>query len=349
MKNVSTQVQRIRMAFLLFWIVIILTACATAPDNQTATPRALNTAQSATPLPPTLTTTASSTPQTPTQTPSPSPSPTPAPAVLIGAGDIALCGDDPQYQGDEKTAQQIEKLIAESPQTAVFTAGDNSNADGKLAELKNCFGKTWGRFLERIHPAPGNHDYQTNAAEPYFTYFGDAAGQAGFGFYSYDLGDWHIIALNSNCNDIACGPESKQVKWLRDDIQASGKKCMLAYWHHPRWSSGLAGGRSAATFWKTVTELGVDVVVNGHDHDYERFAPQDADGSPTQNGTREFVVGTGGAMLRDWGTIKPNSEVRYNQTHGVIQFKLFPGRYEWQFYPVDDEAMTDMGSDICHD
>lgn len=274
--------------------------------------------------------------------------PTPAPAVLIGAGDIAYCGDAPEYQGDERTAALVEDLLALSPEATVFTVGDTVYGDGTMAELKNCFGSSWGRFKDRIRPAPGNHDYMTDAGNPYYTYFGAAAGPAGLGYYSYDLGDWHIVVLNSNCNDIACGADSAQVKWLREDLQNSGKTCTLSYWHHPRWSSGVANGGSAATFWKTAAELGVDVVVNGHDHDYERFAPMDASGNADPNGVREFVVGTGGAVLRGWGIIRPNSEVRYSGVHGVIQFKLFPGRYEWEFVPEKDAALTDSGTGACH-
>lgn len=283
-----------------------------------------------------------------TPTPGPTLSPTPAPAVLIGAGDIAYCGDAPEYQGDEQTAALVQRLLAQSPNATVFTAGDTVYGDGTRAELKNCFGPSWGQFKDRIRPAPGNHDYMTDEAAPYYEYFGAAAGRAGIGYYSYELGDWHIVVLNSNCNDIACTPDSQQVKWLREDLQQSNKICTLAYWHHPRWSSGIAGGGSSATFWKTVAEMGVDVVVNGHDHDYERFAPMDAAGNPDPNGVREFVVGTGGAELRKWGTVKPNSEVRIDGTHGVIQFKLYPGHYDWEFFPVSDAALTDSGSGVCH-
>lgn len=287
----------------------------------------------------------------PTPVPSATPmmTPTPIPAVLIGAGDIAYCGDGPEYQGDEHTAETIGKLLQESPDAAIFTAGDTVYGDGTMDELKKCFDPSWGKYKDRIHPAPGNHDYMTDQGAPYYAYFGAAAGEAGKGYYSYDLGDWHIVVLNSNCNDIACGKDSAQVQWLREDLQKSGKLCTLAYWHHPRFSSGKAGGSSAVdAFWKTAVELGVDVVVNGHDHDYERFAPMNASGDADPNGVRAFVVGTGGAVLRDFGEIKPNSEVRYNGTHGVIEFKLYPGSYEWVYVPSEDIALTDMGSGVCH-
>ncbi len=274
---------------------------------------------------------------------------TPVPAVLIGAGDIAYCGNEPGTNGDEKTSALLDSLVAQYPNAVIFTLGDTVYGDGTTTELKQCFDPNWGRFKDRIRPAPGNHDYMTDAGAPYFNYFGAAAGTFGQGYYSYDLGDWHIVVLNSNCNDIACGPNSEQMTWFREDLQKSGKQCTLAYWHHPRFSSGIAGGSSSVNaFWTTAVEMGVDVVVNGHDHDYERFAPMDASGNADPNGTREFVDGTGGAVLRDWGTIKPNSEVRYSSTYGVLKFELTPGKYEWTFLPVTDSAKTDNGTGTCH-
>jgi hypothetical protein len=189
----------------------------------------------------------------------------------------------------------------------------------------------------------------TDQGAHYYAYFGEAAGEPGKGWYSYDLGDWHIVSLNSNCNDVACGPNSEQVQWLEQDLKNNSKQCTLAYWHHPRFSSGKAGGSGTVNpFWRTVVENGVDVVVNGHDHNYERFAPLNLEGEAVEVGTRQFIVGTGGAVLRGTGQILPSSEVRYIQTYGVIQFKLYPGHYEWQFVPVGDQAQTDMGSGTCH-
>lgn len=345
---------RVRKPAISIWgfIFLALSACTTnLPAGTAAAPTApaslaptlVNPTQ--TPLPPTPT---SSPLPTATQTAPPSPTPTPAPAVLVGAGDIAYCGSAPEYQGDEHTAALIQGIIQQYPDTAVMTVGDTVYGDGTRAELQNCFGPSWGQFKDRIHPAPGNHDYQTENGAPYYEYFGAAAGPKGLGYYSYNLGAWHIVVLNSNCDQIACTPDSQQVQWLRQDLQAHPNPCTLAYWHHPRWSSGLAGGGSSATFWKTAADMGIDVVVNGHDHDYERFAPMDASGNADPNGTREFVAGTGGAELRIWGKIKPNSEVRYNGTHGVLVFKLYPGRYAWNFIPAENPAMTDSGSGVCH-
>jgi acid phosphatase type 7 len=331
------------------FLLVFIAGCARAEAPTLIPTIALS---SSTPIPATASPSASPMPlstSTPLPTDTPAPTPTPTPAVLIGAGDIAFCGNDPGHTGDEKTGALIENLISQSPNAVVFTAGDTVYGDGTMTELKQCFEPSWGKFKDRIRPSPGNHDYTTASGQPYYTYFGAAAGEAGVGYYSYNLGDWHIISLNSNCNEVGCGPDSEQVKWLRQDLQSSASTCTLMYWHHPRWSSGIGGGTSAvSTFWKTAAELGVDVVVNGHDHDYERFAPMDGSGNADANGVRLFVVGTGGAVLRDWGTVKPNSEVRYSFTYGAIQFKLSPGRYDWQFFPTDDASMTDTGSGVCH-
>lgn len=305
-------------------------------------------ADSPTPALPTATLPPTATPL-PTDTATPIPSPTPAPAVLIGAGDIAYCGDGPEFQGDEKTAALILNLLQQYPDAQVFTTGDTVYGDGTMAELKKCFEPSWGRFKDRIHPVPGNHDYQTDEASPYFTYFGGQASEPGRGYYSYDLGGWHIVALNSNCNNIACGPDSRQAAWLKDNLAASASQCQLIYDHYPRWSSGIAGSNgSVSTFYKAAFEAGVEVMVSGHDHDYERFAPQDPLGNPDPQGIRQFVTGTGGAVLRDWGEIRANSEVRIDHNYGVLVLKLYPGRYEWQFVPTGDNSMTDEGSGECH-
>jgi hypothetical protein len=269
--------------------------------------------------------------------------------VLIGAGDVAFCGDAPEYQGDEQTAALIETQLALYPNATVFIPGDVVYGEGTMVELKNCFGPSWGRFKDRIRPVPGNHDYTTAGAAPYYEYFGAAAGEPGKGYYSYDLGDWHIVGLNSNCNDVACGPDSQQAAWFLEDLKSNSKTCTLAYWHHPRFSSGIAGGSGAVkTFWRTAVDNGADVVVNGHDHDYERFDPIDKDGKASPDGVRLFIVGTGGGVLRDFGEIKPNSEVRIDHTHGVIVFKLFPDSYEWTFLSADGQDVSDSGSGVCH-
>jgi acid phosphatase type 7 len=339
------------MILLLFGLL----AAGCTPAEGVAPPPMTASAALPTPTPtstatavPTATATPTLTP-TPTQTSTPTATPTPTPAILIGAGDIASCGDSPEYQGDEQTAERIETLIAQYPQAQVFTAGDNVYGEGRAVEFNNCFDPTWGRFKERIRPAPGNHDYMSPAAAPYYAYFGEAAGPPGLGYYSYDLGDWHIVALNSNCNDIACGPNSPQVQWLREDLENSQKKCSLAYWHHPRFSSGLAGDSGIINpFWRTAVEMGVEIVVSGHDHNYERFALLNVEGEADPQGTRLFIVGTGGSTLRAFGETRPHSEVRYNTTNGVILFELYPDSYRWTFHPVDDPSLTDSGSGTCN-
>ncbi len=273
-------------------------------------------------------------------TPKPSNGPTAAPtadAVFVGAGDIADCAK-PQ---DEQTAQLIDKI----PGT-VFTAGDDAYPRGTAEDFQKCYDPTWGRFKARTAPTPGNHEYYSPNAEPYYAYFGAKAGAGGKGYYSYDLGEWHVVALNSNI-DAKTG--SEQEKWLKADLAAHPKACTLAYWHHPVFSSGVHGNDSTMqNIWKTLYAAGVDVVVNGHDHNYERFAPQNPDGkADPQHGIREFVVGTGGAELRDIEKLRPNSEVQNATTFGVIKFVLQPKSYSWEFIPIQGQTFTDRGTQSC--
>jgi hypothetical protein len=270
----------------------------------------------------------------------PSLTPTPSPVTLTGAGDIAVCGT----HGSEKTAA----LLAQIPGD-IFTAGDNSNEDGTLQQYIDCFGPTWGQFLARLHPVPGNHDYLTHAAADYYRYFGAAAGDAAKGYYSFEEGAWHVVMLNSNCNDVGCGAESEQVKWLKADLSAHPTKCTLAVWHHPRYSSGLSGSSGMYPFWKVLYEQGVDVVINGNDHDYERFAPQDPLGkADPEKGIREFVVGTGGASQRAFNDLIPNSEVHETGVFGVIKLTLSAEAYDWEFIPIAGGDFHDAGSGVCH-
>jgi hypothetical protein len=268
--------------------------------------------------------------------------PIPTPAVLIGAGDIGECG----VEHDEQTAEIIKRY----PGATVFTAGDNAYEDGRAIEFQNCYGPSWGQFKDRTRPVPGNHDFHTDHGAPYYAYFGAAAGEAGKGWYSYDVGDWHIVALNSNCDAVGCREGSSQVEWLRQDLQNSAGQCTLMIWHHPRFSavSAESGYGSVSTFWKIAREFNVDVVVNGDQHSYQRFAPLDGDGNPDPNGVREFIVATGGSGFYEWAKTDPNLEVRDNQTHGVIKFNLYPGRYEWEFLPVEGGTFADSGADTCH-
>jgi calcineurin-like phosphoesterase family protein len=259
--------------------------------------------------------------------------------VLVGAGDIADCNT----KGAAETAQLIEKING-----TVFAVGDEAYENGTAEEFKNCYDSTWGAFKDRTRPATGNHEYLTPDADPYYTYFGDSAGVPGEGYYSYNLGAWHIIVLNSN---ISAKAGSKQEKWLRADLAADQAVCTLAYWHHPRFSSGYHGITDPPPMedaWRDLYEFKADVVINGHDHDYERFAPQDPNGQadPTR-GIREFVVGTGGAPHRTVYVPQANSEVFDTKTWGVLKLTLHPTSYDWEFIPVVGETFHDSGSAEC--
>ena len=245
--------------------------------------------------------------------------------------------------GDEATA----KLLDQIPGT-VFTLGDNAYDLGTRSEFANCYDPTWGRHKARTHPAPGNHDYATARAAGYFGYFGASAGDPAKGYYAYNLGAWHIVVLNS---EIAVGAGSAQEKWLRADLAAHTARCTLAYWHRPRFSSGPHGSDPTfQPFWQALYDAHADVVLSGHDHDYERFAPQAPDGSADPvNGLREFVVGTGGASRYPFLLPQPNSEVREAATWGVLKLILHPSSYDWEFIPVAGESFTDAGSADCHE
>lgn len=259
--------------------------------------------------------------------------------VLVGAGDIAECDSN----GDEQTAALLDKI----PGT-VFTAGDNAYHDGAASEFSSCYAPSWGRFLSRTRPAPGNHDYNSSKARPYFSYYGARAGEAGVGYYSYNLGAWHIVSLNS---EIPMKPGSPQEQWLRTDLAATQATCTLAYWHSPRFSSGTEHGSDPGTqpLWQALYDNGADVVVAGHEHNYERFAPQTPTGqSDPDSGIREFVAGTGGADHYAFGPPIANSEIRNGDTWGVLKLTLEPGAYKWQFIPVAGKTFSDSGSARCH-
>ncbi|MFB3855627.1 MAG: metallophosphoesterase [Vicinamibacterales bacterium] len=279
--------------------------------------------------------------------PAPPPAPPPAPgggggspATLVGAGDVAMCGA--HLQGAEATARLLDGI----PGT-VFTAGDNTQTSGTADEFDGCFGPTWGRHKSRIRPSPGNHDYGTPGAGPYFDYFGANAGPAGLGYYSYDLGAWHIVSLNSNVSTSAGSP---QVAWLRADLEASrGRACTAAYWHHPLVSSGTNGGSAhVRELWNVLYDYGVEIVMNGHDHMYERYAPQDPWGRPDPaKGIRQFVVGTGGIYLYGVERPQPNTEAQAS-VHGVLKLTLRPDGYDWEFISVPGAGFSDRGSAGCH-
>jgi hypothetical protein len=266
--------------------------------------------------------------------------------VLVGTGDIADCDTN----GDEATAQLLDKIDG-----TVFTTGDNiyGKGQGTLERYQECYEPSWGRHKARTRPAIGNHDYpKHDVPTDYFQYFGANAGEPGKGYYSYDLGAWHIIVLNSVCDKVdgGCKAGSPQEQWLRAQLAAHPTACTLAYWHHPRFSSGKKHGndKDVQAFWDALYEAGVDVVINGHEHSYERFAPQDPKGrADPVRGIRQFVVGNGGKSLYDFDTPIENSKVRNNDTFGVLKLTLHPTSYDWEFIPVAGNTFTDSGSASC--
>ncbi|HXC48998.1 MAG TPA: metallophosphoesterase [Candidatus Sulfotelmatobacter sp.] len=264
-------------------------------------------------------------------------------AVLIGAGDIADCSD---LIGAEATA----KLLEVNPGT-VMALGDLAYPNGTAEDFK-CYDKTWGRVKDRTRPAVGNHEFHSSGATYYFRYFGSAAGDPKTGYYSYELGSWHIVVLNSECAEVGgCEAGSPQERWLRADLSAHPVGCTLAYFHKPRFSSGLNHGNDpeVGAFWQALYDFNAELVLNGHDHDYERFAPQDPNGNADpKRGIREFVVGTGGKNHREFGIHKSNSEVRNNDTFGVLKLTLKATGYDWKFIPVVGKRFTDSGSGSCH-
>lgn len=279
------------------------------------------------------------------QPPSPSPFPAPAPgepAVLIGAGDIADCAN---LEEARRTAALIEK----NPGT-VFTLGDNAYPSGTAEQFANCYAPTWGRFRDRTRPAVGNHDYRTPGASAYFAYFGKAAGDPLKGYYSYDLGGWHVLVVNSNCKEVGgCRRGSPQETWVRENLAAHPALCTVAMWHHPRFSSAEHGDDpSMRDIWRDLYDAGAELVLSGHDHTYERFAPMDAAGKPDpKRGVRQFVAGMGGRSLYKWVHVHATSEVRENQTYGVLKLTLHPESYDWQFLAAEG-TFQDSGSGECH-
>jgi hypothetical protein len=276
-------------------------------------------------------------------TPSPVPPPEEAPAVLIAAGDIASC----DWTGDEETAALVDGM----PGT-VQTLGDLAYNSGTASQFANCYDPSWGRHKARTRPAPGNHEYGTTGASGYFGYFGAAAGEPGRGYYSYDLGAWHVVVLNSGrCAEISCADTSEQVRWLRADLDAHRAQCTLAVWHHPRFNSGVRHGNygTVRSFWNVLYEYGAEVILNGHEHVYERFGPQSPTTAPDPaRGLRQFTVGTGGASQREFIEVpKANSEVRLNAYLGVLRLELRAAGYRWAFISTDG-VTRDAGEGSCH-
>jgi hypothetical protein len=275
--------------------------------------------------------------------------------VVATAGDIACNSSVPESGECHQLATS--DLLVNATLDAVFTLGDNQYPTGLLADFQAYYGPTWGRELAITHPSAGNHEYDSPDATGYYAYFGAAAGDPTKGYYSLDIGTWHVIVLNSNCSMIDFGPavdgcakQSPQEVWLRNDLRTHHTTCSLALWHHPRFSSGPNGNTLAVSaFWQDLYRGRVDVALNGHDHLFERFAPQDprAHADPL-HGIRQFIVGTGGKSHDPIRTPQPNSEVRDNTSFGVLQLTLHPTSFDWVFLPEAGSSFTDSGSGTCH-
>lgn len=266
--------------------------------------------------------------------------------TFIGAGDIASSVNN----AAESTAKLLDAAVAADSNTIVFTTGDNVHPCGSAFEYSTYYDPTWGRHKARTRPSPGNHDYETSGASGYFNYFCPNSANCSFPggtkppYYSYNLGNWHLISLNSEQIN------SSQLIWLQDDLATHSDSCILAYWHRPRFTSGTGAGSQldVQPFWDVLYAAKADVVVNGHEHSYERFAKMSASGSADPNGIRQFVVGTGGIVNFGFGSIMPNSEVRLANIQGVIKFSLHNEGYDWTFVPSTSTKLGDSGSDICN-
>lgn len=301
------------------------------------------------------------------QTSAPSPEAAATPAadpVIAAAGDIACAPNDQYYNGGAGSTNNcrqsaVSDLLVGTGLTGVLPLGDEQYDAGQLSYFQQVYAPTWGRSDSIVHPALGNHEYLTSGASGYFDYFngvGIQSGKAGDrskGYYSYDIGSWHLIVLNSNCSFVACAAGSAQETWLKADLAAHSNACVLAYWHQPRFNSGTAGETTGTSpFWQDLYNASADLVLNGHQHSYERFAPQNASGTAdSARGLREFIVGTGGQSHGTLGATKPNSEVRDIKTFGVLRIALHASSYDWRFAPAavtGNGTLADSGTQACH-
>ena len=280
----------------------------------------------------------------PTAPPPTAPPPTaPPPTVLVGAGDIASCSST----GDEATADLLDTIGG-----TVFTLGDNVYDNGTATEYTNCYGPSWGRsaIKSRTKPVPGNHEYNTPGATGYYGYFGSAAGDPTKGYYAYNAGAWRVYVLNSNCTFVSCSAGSTQEQWLRMDLAANPRTCVVAMWHHPLFSSGEHGNSTVTqALYQALYDFNADLVLVGHDHDYKRFAPQNATGgADNARGIIEMVVGTGGRSHYAFTTIRANSLVRNGTSYGVLRLALSANSWQFNFIPVAGQTFTDSGTGTCH-
>ncbi len=274
--------------------------------------------------------------------------------TLLATGDIACgpSGHDTRSGGgalvcqDEATAGLVDSLDP----TVLAVLGDIQYEDGSITEFEDHYHRRWSEWKERTRPAPGNHEYRTPGAAGYFEYFGALAGEPDRGYYSYEIGDWHVVVLNTNCDVIDCGPESNQARWLAADLAATDAVCTVAYGHHPRFSSGWHGDQEwMSDLFGILYQNGVELYLAGHDHDYERFAPLDPDRAPDPMGVRQFVVGTGGYDTRV-GSLRPGeaTEAAADDSFGVLELTLQPTSYLWRFVPIPGSTFTDQGQTDCH-
>jgi len=341
------------------------------PVPPTSTPTDTSVPPTSTPtntsVPPTSTPTTTPVPPTATNTSVPTATPTSSGAsdpVVMAAGDIACDPGDPNYNGGTGTGISCMQLATSNElatAVAVLPLGDDQYNSGTLGMFQQVYDPTWGRYKRTTFPASGNHEYDTPGAAGYYSYFGSAASPQDSnctanckGYYSYDLGAWHLIVLNSECDQVGgCNAGSPQEQWLKADLAAHATMCTLAYWHRPLFTSGISLGDSAVhDFWVDLYNAHADLVLNGHDHIYERFAPQDPSGNadPT-NGITAIIVGTGGKDHGNFSSTATNSVVRDNTTFGVLKLTLHPTSVAWQFLPETaggNGTFTDAGSRACH-
>ncbi len=283
---------------------------------------------------------------------------------LIGAaGDIACSPTDGHFNeasgvGDFCQADATSNLLLDARFSRVLTLGDTQYLEGSFTDFQHSYDPTWGRVKAITTPAIGNHEYRDNNGAGYFRYFGEAAGNPAKGYYSYNLGAWHLIALNSQCSELprgtgdnGCATGSMQNKWLRADLAAHPTRCTLAYWHRPPvFSPGQGNDSAIASLWAVLARANVDVALTGHHHNYQRFAPLDATGRPTEGpGLRQFVVGTGGKSENELGAPRPGVvQVRQDNTYGILKMRLHETRYHWRFVATPGSSFTDSGTTSCH-
>lgn len=346
------------VAILVIALVPVIALAASLSNGQAGRPPAASHGPKKTPRPSTVAptilptliptqppTTPPSTPPTALPTSPPTLPPiTAPPAILVGAGDIASCAST----GDEATASLLNTIGG-----TAFTLGDNVYDNGTAAEFTNCYGPSWGQvgIKPRTRPTTGNHDYNTAGATGYFGYFGAAAGDSTKGYYAYDVGTWRIYVLNSNCAIVACGTGSVQELWLRADLANNPHACVAAMWHHPRFSSGSTHGSSTTVqaLYQALYDFNAELILNGHEHNYERFAPQTATGvADNARGIVELVVGTGGRSHYGFGSPIGNSLVRDGVTSGVLRLALSAGSWSSLFIPVAGQTFSDSGTGTCH-